>query len=64
MEEKDKLVSRIPEDGTLEWAQYVEQNYSTEYFKPVDLFRAGMIVEKHHWQNAIETVLGKSMTTR
>lgn len=42
-----KLASWIPEDGSLEWALYVQDNYSTEYFKPVDLLRAGMIIERN-----------------
>ena len=47
---QEELVSFIPKDGTLEWAQYVENHYSTDYFKPVDLFRAGMIIERARWE--------------
>ena len=53
------LASFIPEDGTYEWAQYVEQNYSTEHFKPVDLFRAGMIVERHRWEKESVKLISK-----
>lgn len=53
------LVARIPENGTLEWAEYVQNNYSTEYFKPVDLFRAGMIVER----NRINKLINQDRTS-
>ncbi len=56
---KEELVKRIPEDGTVEWANYVNENYSTEYFKPVDLLRAGMILERDRWNRALETLKSK-----
>lgn len=46
MANKGDTTTRTPEDGTVEWAHYVEQNYSTGRFKPTDLFRAGMIAER------------------
>ena len=46
----EELASYIPKEGTLEWAKYVENHYSTDYFKPVDLFRAGMIIERDRWK--------------
>lgn len=49
----------IPEDGTLEWAKYVSENYSTEYFAPVDLVRAGRILEKARWEEAVKEFVNK-----
>lgn len=40
-----KLCSWIPKEGTVEWAHYVLENYSTEYFKPVDITRAYRILD-------------------
>ncbi len=40
------LCSRIPADGTVEWARYVLDNYNTEFFKPVDIARATKILDK------------------
>lgn len=42
----EKLTSWIPEDGTEEWARYVLDNYKTEYFKPVDITRATLILDR------------------
>ena len=60
----EPLCSRIPEDGTIEWAEYVQNNYSTEYFKPVDLFRAGMIVERKRWTDALHIFESNHSTVR
>lgn len=47
----DGLCARIPQDGTVEWAHYVLENYSTEYFKPVDITRAYKILDKNEESN-------------
>ena len=49
--EKEPLVSYIPERGTIEWAHYVQDHYSTDYFKPADLFCAGMMIERERLRN-------------
>ncbi len=43
---KEKLVDWIPKDGTVEWAHYVMDNYTTDYFKPVDIARAVKILDR------------------
>ncbi len=47
------LTDKIPEKDTLEWALYVQSHYSTDYFKPCDLFRAGQLVERFNIKNKI-----------
>ncbi len=47
------LTDKIPEKDTLEWALYVQSHYSTDYFKPCDLFRAGRLVERFNIKNKI-----------
>ena len=42
---KEGLCSWIPEEGTVKWAHFVLENYSTEYFKPVDITRAYKILD-------------------
>ncbi len=42
---RSELCSRIPKDGTVEWARYVLDNYTTDYFKPVDIARAAKILD-------------------
>ncbi len=55
MEEDSELplTDKIPEEDTLEWALYVQSHYSTDYFKPCDLFRAGRLVERFNIKNKI-----------
>lgn len=40
------LTSWIPEEGTEEWAHFVLDNYKTDYFKPVDIARATLILDR------------------
>ena len=47
------LTDKIPEEDTLEWALYVQSHYSTDFFKPCDLFRAGRLVERFNIKNKI-----------
>lgn len=47
------LTDKIPEKDTLEWALYVQSHYSTDFFKPCDLFRAGRLVERFNIENKI-----------
>ena len=47
------LTEKIPEKDTLEWALYVQSHYSTDFFKPCDLFRAGRLVERFNIENKI-----------
>ena len=55
MEEDSELplTDKIPEEDTLEWALYVQSHYSTDFFKPADLFRAGRLVERFNIKNKI-----------
>lgn len=55
MEEDSELplTEKIPEKDTLEWALYVQSHYSTDFFKPCDLFRAGRLVERFNIENKI-----------
>lgn len=50
---KPPLTEKIPEKDTLEWALYVQSHYSTDFFKPCDLFRAGRLVERFNIENKI-----------
>ena len=52
-EEKAPLTDRIPERGTLEWALYVQNHYTTDFFVPKDLFEAGQLVERFNLKNKI-----------